>query len=60
MDFFCLFSGTEFNNQIVDKLFEKTGVCHAISSAYHPQTNVKFFEISFVIRKKTLEKNNNK
>ena len=39
---FCvsIFAGTEFNNQIVEKLFERTGVHHAIISSYHPQTNV--------------------
>ena len=31
--------GSEFNNQVVDKLFEMTGIRHSISLEYHPQTN---------------------
>ena len=31
--------GSEFNKQVVDKLFEMTGITHSVSLAYHPQTN---------------------
>ena len=31
--------GREFNNSVIRDLYEKTGVQHKVSSAYHPQTN---------------------
>ena len=31
--------GHEFVNEVNQKLFEKVGIEHRVSSAYHPQTN---------------------
>ena len=37
MDF--IYAGREFNNEIVDQLFDITGCQHKISAVYHPQSN---------------------
>ena len=47
--------GREFVNQINSSLFERTGVQHCVSSAYHPETNGRLNQTLVATLKKVVD-----